>query len=170
MLSAKAGQYTAYISIVLLLGAAAPFAYHRLHQDRVLQHRGETLYSQGRFEEASQKFAEAVAQGRTGPRIFLLLADARLAAGNLPAAAEGYARLIEQDPKNYSALLKLAEIDGLKGRFDDAFSRLGQAEAIKPGTRRLKAVRARVLTYAGRYDEAIAEYSTILNQKAGETP
>lgn len=79
------------------------------------------------------------------------------------AAEADYLRALELDPENDNAhwLYGLHLID--QGKFDEALRELDAARAIDPGAVVYMFHRGRVLYYARRYDEAIAQYQQAID-------
>ena len=90
---------------------------------------------------------------------FLLYARARTWSGDDGGAAALYARVLARDPANAEAVIGAAEVQGRQGRFAEALAQLG----AQPLTNNVDAriTQARVLTWAGRFRDAVAAYGWV---------
>lgn len=124
--------------------------------------RGWLLYQLGRHTDASAAYARATAlapaavESRLG-RMLPLIADRRYAA----AIAQGQ-EILELDPRNYLASLRLAYIHYLQGDHVAAVAGYGALLAIYPGDIEVKAGLGWALLKLGRRDEAVAQFREVL--------
>jgi TolA-binding protein len=117
----------------------------------------------GEPEKAIQEY-EILLKDETDPeerKAFLLeIADCRYTADDLEAAAEAYHRVIEafpRDPESASAYLRLAHIQRLTGRTEEAFTNLQavlRTAKDRPSRRKAYEMRAEMLAEEGQYHEA----------------
>jgi len=157
-----------YALLVCGVILATPLVYARINRDVLEAAAGERLFLAGQYDQATQRFARAMALGDLREGLLKRLGEAALASGNFTLAAEAYGSLAERYPKNRMAPVKLAEMLALNGRSDEALAQVGQVLTRHPGDRPALAMRARILTIAGRFDDAIRDYRTLLNEPQGE--
>jgi tetratricopeptide (TPR) repeat protein len=89
----------------------------------------------------------------------LSYARARSWSGGDAGAAALYARVIAREPNNAEALIGAAEVEGRQGRFAEALARL-EAPSLADNLD-ARVTRARVLTWAGRFRDAVAAYAFV---------
>ncbi len=82
----------------------------------------------------------------------------QMAAGQLPAAEESFARAARLDPKSYAPLLGLADVALRRGDPRRADTLLAQARALAPSSAEVAAVSGRVHVVMRRVPEAEAEF------------
>lgn len=168
MIGAKARQYLTYAALVLGLSFAVPAVYHFLRQDRVQAYEGERLFLAGSYEEAAKHYARAWALGDERPALLHRLGDAYLAAGLFEEALPVFERLEKLEPDGLEIKLKLAELYIIFKRTDAALAFIDQVLEQRPDARGARAMRGKVLTMAGRFEDAIREYSYILDENEQE--
>ncbi len=78
------------------------------------------------------------------------------------AAEKDLTTAIELEPNNDTALWGHATLCAYTGRFEQALKEIELAQAIAPGAGRYERDRGRILYYARRYDEAIAQLTSSL--------
>lgn len=164
----KSRQYIAYTLLACCLGALVPVAYHFLHQDKILSSQGEKFFLEGRYADAVQRLSQAIALGDTRRATLLRLGEAYLASGDLQQALPIFSRIAMQEPQNAAATFKLAELYAITNNTDKALALVDRILAAHPGDKRARAMRGRILTIAGRFDDAIREYALILNENEQE--
>ena len=124
--------------------------------------RGWLLYQLGRHADASAAYARATAlapaavESRLG-RMLPLIADRRYAA----AIAEAH-EILELDPRNYLASLRLAYIHYTKGDHAAAAAGYSALMAAYPGNIEVKAGLGWALLKLGLADEAVAQFREVL--------
>ncbi len=99
------------------------------------------------------------------------LAEAYVSRGNISllydwnyAAAEtDFLRAIELEPNNDTAHWLYSMLVAYRGSFDDSMREIATAQAIDPGAVAYMFHRGRILYYARRYDEAIAQYKQAID-------
>ena len=81
---------------------------------------GESLYAQGRIEDASRAFKAALELDSTFVNAHNNLGVLHWQAGDLPAALECFTHALDNDPGNVNALVNLLEVLDATGRLSDA--------------------------------------------------
>lgn len=81
---------------------------------------GESLYAQGRIEDASRAFRAALKLDATFVNAHNNLGVLHWQAGDLPAAKECFTHALDNDPGDVNALVNLLEILDATGRISDA--------------------------------------------------
>ena len=82
---------------------------------------------------------------------------------NFPTAEKDYLRAIELEPNNDTAHWLYAMLLSHRGRVDEAMTEIETAQAIDPGAVLYMVHRGRILYYAGRNEEAIAQYNQAID-------
>ena len=100
--------------------------------------------------------------------------EARLLQGQLEAlsgskekAASIFRKIIETDPKNAEGYLHLANLMLYDKRLADADKAVSEGLAAIPNDFALRATKAAILVYQGKFDEAIALYEGLLKERPG---
>lgn len=155
-------QYLIYLLLAGGVIAATPFGYQFLNRDLVLAHQGRRYFKEHKYALAAQTFAQALETGEASEELLRNLGDAAMASGDFPTAVSAFQRLARDYPENLLAVLKLAELLALQGRTDQALEQVDAFLARRPQSRGARVLRGRLLTMAGRFDEAIDEYGTVL--------
>ena len=100
--------------------------------------------------------------------------EARLLQGQLEAlsgskekAASIFRKIIETDPKNAEGYLQLANLMLYDKRLADADKAVSEGLAAIPNDFALRATKAAILVYQGKFDEAIALYEGLLKERPG---
>jgi hypothetical protein len=88
-------------------------------------------------------------------------ADNLFRAGKFAEARKIYTGIAEQDPKNYSAAVRLGEIALLSNQFDDSQKWLERALALKPGDADAKIMLAEAFYRQDKFDKAAAALSGV---------
>ena len=89
-------------------------------------------------------------------------ADAAWNQGRYGAAREAYLRALTQDPASVRASYRLGVLAAWDGNLDSALTYLAQARAADPDDPDVRAMQAQVLSWAGRYPEAIAKWDSLI--------
>lgn len=122
------------------------------------------LIAQRRFDAAD---ARIDALAKRDPRSALaqqLRGDIELARGDVAGAEQAYRKLIELAPSTPVGYHSLARLKLLRNDLAQALAALEQGEKASPGDLSLAATRAEWLSRAGRADEAIAVYQTLVDR------
>ena len=120
------------------------------------------LTSRHRFEEASARIDAYEKRGASPPVTAELRADVADARGDAAAAKQALEHLIEVAPSESAGYLRLARLRAREGRFDEALGVLGRGERALPASVVLSGAHAEMLVRAGRPEEAIVAYESLL--------
>ena len=82
---------------------------------------------------------------------------------NIKSAEQDFLRAIELEPNNDTAHWMQSMVLTDRGRFDEALREIEIAQTIDPGAVVYMFHRGRILYYAGRYEEAIAQYNQAID-------
>ncbi len=133
-------------------------------QSQAANVEGVRLYQQGNYQQASDRFQQAIAQNPTSPEGYYNLAAALQQTGTLynrPADLQQaeilYNQCLERDPNHADAHRGLAVLLNETGRQTDAFSLLNHWAAANPTSAEPKIELARLLEETGQTDQAKAQ-------------
>lgn len=90
-------------------------------------------------------------------------------AGDHDRALELYREVLEEQPRNETALLRAGKIHSWQKRFDEALRLYDRLLTVNPDHGVAAAERAKVLSWAGRYDEAFAAFDEYLDRHPDDT-
>lgn len=160
-----ARQVLAYAALCLATLLAMPALFHLLRPHWVSFRGAEQALAAGSYAPAAALYVRAEEQGFDLSRMLPRLGEAYLAAGALDKALPVFAAVLAREPKNHAARLKLAELLARDGRHDSALAQVDKILAAFPTWRTALYMRARILTIAGRFEEAITVYRTMLGDQ-----
>jgi tetratricopeptide (TPR) repeat protein len=130
-------------------------------QSQAANVEGVRLYQQGNYQQASDRFQQAIAQNPMSPEGYYNLAAALQQTGTLynrPADLQQaeilYNQCLERDPNNADAHRGLAVLLNETGRQTDAFSLLNSWASANPKSAEPKIELARLLEETGQTDQA----------------
>ncbi len=103
-----------------------------------------------------------VEQHPNNPDVVLLLASYHIAAGNIEEGSKVVKRHLGDEPPKYDYYRMVIDIERYLGRVDSLGYYLGEAMRVFPDNRSLPMEWAHTLVMQQRYDEAIAEYESML--------
>ncbi len=89
-------------------------------------------------------------------------ADAAWNQGRYGAAREAYLRALSEDPASVRAAFRLGVLAAWNGNLDSALSYLARARTADPDDPDVRAMQAQVLTWAGRYPEALVQWDSLI--------
>lgn len=158
-------QVLAYAALCLAAALAMPALFHLLRPHWVSFRGAEQAFAAGDHARAATLYARAEEQGFDLSRVLPRLGDAYLAARALDKALPVFAAVLERSPENHAARLKLAELLARDGRHDSALAQVDRTLAAFPTWRTALYMRARILTFAGRFEEAVTVYRTMLGEQ-----
>ena len=161
-------QYLIYGTLAFSLLLAVPIAYQILQRPKIQLFYADQLFQNGHFEEATEWYKLALSSGLETPTILNRLADAYLARREFDLAIPIYTRLIQLDSNDLKIMLKLAELHVLQQNTAQAIGLIDNVLQRRPDWRLARVAHARVLTIAGRFDEAIVDYCLILHMSPEE--
>jgi len=130
-------------------------------QSQAANVEGVRLYQQGNYQQASDRFQQAIAQNPTSPEGYYNLAAALQQTGTLynrPADLQQaeilYNQCLERDPNHADAHRGLAVLLNETGRQPEAFRLLNSWAAANPTSAEPKIELARLLEETGQTDQA----------------
>lgn len=95
-------------------------------------------------------------------------ADRAWVSGDHVTALELYEGVLEEQPKNFQALLRSAKILSWNSRFNEAIERYDRAIAVDPDDREAAFGRALTLSWDGRFKDARAGFKTLLEEDSSD--
>ncbi len=122
------------------------------------------LVAQKKYDEANKRVDAIAAQDAKSPLPHRLRAEVAVARGNLPLAEASYLKLIEFAPTAPAGYQGLARVKAQRGGLNDALAVLEQGEKANPTEAWFPATRAEWLARAGRNNDAIALYESLLKR------
>ena len=127
-----------------------------------------TRIAMGGTERAQTAFTDFARHHPQDPRLSALssqLREAQLArAASLPSPQQSLQALVQQDPRSVRLWLALADQYLAKRDFEAAAAELRTASKLQPGNDALLIRRARVLSWAKKYDESVRLYKEWLTK------
>lgn len=112
-------------------------------------------FQEERREDSIREFDRALDQSPGDPAALMGEARAAYFQGDLARARVAAATLVAQNPRNFDALMLLAEIQNARGRWRDAQTLLAQAEKLHPDGPELSNLKSRV-----REESAVTVHTT----------
>jgi cellulose synthase operon protein C len=122
------------------------------------------LIAQRRFDEANARIDALIAHDPKNLLPHQLRGDVAVARGDLAAAEQSYRKMIELAPTVATGYLSLARAMSLRSDIGGAITALEQGEKAIPADLSIPGSRAEWLSRAGRNDEAIALYETLIKR------
>lgn len=120
----------------------------------------------GRGEEALALARELVADNPDDPRVVMVLGNAQLALGDLPAAEATFRAVAEQEGTNVLATMQLVRTLGLQNRGEEATALIDDALTTHPDHPDLLWAKASFLEQANDIDGAIGIYEALYAQNS----
>jgi tetratricopeptide (TPR) repeat protein len=130
----------------------------RKQGERVFLLRGRRAFGAGRFDEAAEAFAEAVAAAPTSARSRVNLGSALAAADKIDEAVAQYRIVLELEPDNATAHYNLGHLLAKGDQPEDALPHLRFAVEADPKDTEAQMLMATVLRRVGQPDEALEIY------------
>lgn len=112
------------------------------------------MLQEGRGAEAVQLLEDARDDHPREPALWLLLAEARLRVGDVPAAAEAGEQLVELLPDDPTAQSAMAQIELRRGQFGEAEEHLRQSLSAQPENADLQKLLVNALVGQGKLEDA----------------
>jgi len=162
----KFRQYFSFAVLAVMLCAATPFLYRQQHREWVAFRAAEDRFFRGEFSAAAPLYVQAIGGGVKAPEALFRLGDSYLGSRAFDDAARIFKMILDKYPDSLRARYKLAELLAMSGRLDEALALLDARAADQLRGSSLLILKARVLGYAGRYEQAIELYKQYL----GESP
>ena len=158
-------QTLGYAALCLAVALALPALYFQVRPQWVAFRGAERAFDAGDLALAAQLYYRAGERGFDLSPVLPRVGDAYIATGALDKALPVFATLLDREPDNQAVRLKLAELLARDGRYAQALEQVDLALAAYPAWRMALYMRARILTFAGRFAEAIATYQTLLGEQ-----
>jgi cellulose synthase operon protein C len=122
------------------------------------------LIAQRRFDDAQARVDAMMQREPKNVLPYQLRGDVAVARGDLALAEQAYRKMIEFAPAVPAGYLSLARVKAQGNNLGEAIAVLQQGEKASPDAVSIPAARAEWLARAGRHDEAIALYGTLLER------
>lgn len=122
------------------------------------------LIGQRRFDEADARVDALAARDPKNVLPYQLRGDVAVARNDLAGAEQAYRKMVEFAPQVPSGYQSLARVLALRNDLGGGLKVLEQGEKLIPADVSIASARAEWLTRAGRNDEAIALYETLLKR------
>lgn len=127
---------------------------------------GYTYEQQHDSKKAVDAYRKAVNEDKDNLDAVRGLAQNLLNDGQTEAALEQYKAVVEADPQDAQAYLRIAEIDRRLGRYDDALASLTKAESMVQDSLEVPFNKALVYEAEGRFDDAVSTIDKLLDRTA----
>ncbi len=98
------------------------------------------------------------------PAIMQLMAESYTVKAEFTKSEEKYREIIEYQPENLDAIIKLADVLSWKGQYEQALEYYRQALKIEPDNIKVQKKIADVLSWDNRFKEALAIYDKLLSK------
>ncbi|MDL2337721.1 MAG: tetratricopeptide repeat protein [Pseudomonadota bacterium] len=126
------------------------------------------LLAQRRFDEAGTRIDALMKREPKNVLPYQLRGEVATARGDLPLAEQSYRKMIEFAPTVPAGYTSLARVKALRNNIGEAITVLEEGERALPDDVSLPAARAEWLARAGRHDDAIAVYESLVKRKPDE--
>ncbi|MHC4067499.1 MAG: tetratricopeptide repeat protein [Planctomycetota bacterium] len=134
----------------------------RVQGERVHLLRGQRAFRAGRYQEAAQAFAEAVAAQPESVRARINFGSALASSGNRSGAIAQYRTALRLAPENVTAHYNLGHMLALDGVIDGAIDHLRAAITLQPTDQQALLELAQALRRAGELDEAMVHFGRVV--------
>lgn len=94
-------------------------------------------------------------------------AEARFEAGDRKGAITLYQSLVQQQPDNYDAWMRLGRLLGWESRYDDALAAYDKALELSPGNKDTRLEIAQVYAWKGDTKRSLELYQEVVNEEPG---
>lgn len=128
---------------------------------------GRVYRSAGRDDEARAAFEQALKISAGDPAAHLNLALMAVGQGDLNTARSHYEAILQYEPDNLSAMLKLAELDARENNSEGMLKRLEGAVEKHPGSLQARIILARAYLATGRPDKVAVVFSELDEAEKG---
>jgi predicted Zn-dependent protease len=122
------------------------------------------LIAQRRFDDANQRIDALMVREPKNVLPYQLRGDVAVARGDLALGEQSYRKMIEFAPLVPAGYQSLARVMALRSNIGGSISTLEQGEKAIPADLSIPGSRAEWLARAGRNDEAIALYETLIKR------
>lgn len=122
------------------------------------------LIAQRRFDEVQARIDAMMQREPKNVLPYQLRGDVAVARGDLALAEQAYRKMIDLAPAVPAGYLSLARVKAQGNNLGEAITVLQEGEKASPDAVSIPAARAEWLARAGRHDEAIALYGTLLER------
>lgn len=159
--------YEAIRTVFFLIAVAAltTTAYRLLNPEWVVFRKAETLFSQNDFEAAIPHYEELLRLDFQAPRVLRHLASAYLATGKEIKARHIFETIMERYGRRPEIMKELAGIYVNHGGFSEAAALYMEILREDPHDHSSRIYLARLLSWTGRFEEAIYEYRKALGEE-----
>lgn len=162
-LRGRSTSLSGWIAAALLIGTVATSGCSNI-QSQAANVEGVRLYQQGNYQQASDRFQQAIAQDPKSPDGYYNLAASLHKTGtlynrptDLKQAENLYNQCLERDPNHTDAYRGLAVLLNESGRQQEAFNLLNHWAAASPQVADPKIELARLLEEVGQAEQAKAQ-------------
>ncbi|MBI2682366.1 MAG: tetratricopeptide repeat protein [Acidobacteriales bacterium] len=125
---------------------------------------GYTYDQQREYAKAAEAYRKAIELDSDNLDAMRGLAQSLLNAGQTDEALKQYEAIAAEDPQDSQSLLRIAEIQRRRGKFDLAIQALKRAEGASGDSLEVPYQYAQVYAAQGRYDEAITTLQALLDK------
>ncbi len=150
------------------IAAVTTILYHRLNSEWVAFRHAEAFFDEEQYLKAMPIYQDLLEKGFEAPRLFERLATCYLARSDGERASSILGQMIEGSEDRYAAMKRAGELYVSFGYFEKAADLYRTALQDRPEDRSVRIRLARVLSWSGRFDEAIDEYRKLLEGKNGK--
>lgn len=126
------------------------------------------LIAQRRFDDANTRIDALMKREPKNVLPYQLRGDVAVARNDLPLAEQAYRKMIEFAPSVAAGYTSLARVKALRNNVGEAIAVIEEGEKALPSEVSLTATRAEWLARAGRNDDAIAVYETLIKRMPDE--
>ena len=123
------------------------------------------LIAQKRFDDAGARIDALMKSEPKNVLPYQLRGDLAVARGNLPLAEEAFQKMIAFAPTVTAGYQSLARVKTMRGHPPEAITVLEEAEKVLPDDLAIPAARAEWLARAGKSDEAITIYESLVKRE-----
>ena len=125
------------------------------------------LLAAGDDPDRAQAVAEQTLAASHDPGLMARWGDALARRGMFRAAASAYRAALDSDPGHFPARMSLAEVLAASGEHGPALAELDVLSRDLPQSDKIALTRARVLSWAQRYDESLDDYAALAERDQG---
>jgi len=126
------------------------------------------LIAQRRFDEANTRIDALMKREPKNVLPYQLRGEVAVARNDLPLAEQAYRKMIEFAPTIPTGYTALARVKAQRNNFAEAIAVIEEGEKALPNEVSLPATRAEWLSRAGRNDDAIAVYESLVKRMPDE--
>lgn len=162
-MTSKKGAVSIFL-FLFIISVLTTSAYHALRSDWVMFRKGEGYFQRREYSKAIPIYTSLLQKGFQSPSAYLHLEESLLASGDAAGALFSLEMAVQRESQNLRVLSVLAGLYAQTGCFEKAIVSYQRLLRAQPDYREGRIYLARLLSWQGRYEEAVVEYRKVLGE------